>query len=83
MSRRRGSMLGLGEVKRPYKKRYEPVGWDRWDSRVTKGQAIEPGTIVTVTHHYGPFRVIVDTNGNEMSVGRGSLVPVPKKARKS
>ena len=78
---RRGSMLGLGPVKKPYRKRYQPKGLDIWDGRVTAGWEIPAGTVVTVTAHYGPFRVIEDGQGNEMSVGKGSLVPVKNVGR--
>lgn len=64
------------KLKHPYKKRFKPVGFDQWAPRVIMGQSIKPNTVVTVTHHWGPFRAIVDSDGNEMSVGRGSLVPV-------
>lgn len=71
-----------GRLKRPYKKRYQPVGLDLWDPRPIRrpgNKLIEPGTIVKVTAHYGPFRLIKDEAGNEMSVGRGSLVPARSK----
>jgi len=76
---RRGSMLGLGPVKRPYRKRYQPKGMDIWDGRVLAGGEIPADTVVTVTAHYGPFRAIRDEVGNEMSVGKGSLAPVKGK----
>ena len=78
---RRGGMLGLGPVSKPYRKRYQPKGMDLWDGRALSGDEIPAGTVVTVTAHYGPFRVIRDEAGNEMSVGRGSLVPVKNVAR--
>jgi hypothetical protein len=66
----------LGNVKRPYKKRLNPVGWDIWDRTVISGTRIKDGTIVTVTQHNGPFRTITDEHGNVNAVGRGSLVSI-------
>lgn len=63
----------LGNVKRPYRKLYRPVGMDLFDPKVHAGARIEPGSIVTVTQHNGPFRYIRDEHGNEMSVGMFSL----------
>lgn len=84
-SRRRRSMLGLGRVARPYRKRFVPKGMDQWDGRTLRGEPIEPGTVVTVTAHYGPFRVIEVRSGDglvsEMSVGKGSLEPVTNVSR--
>ena len=63
-------------LKRPYRKRFDPHGLDKWDPKVVRGNVIACGAEVTVTHHYGPFRLIVDGTGNEMSVGRGALRPL-------
>lgn len=67
----------LGDVKRPYKKRYEPGGLEHYMASAghVTGEPIKPGTVVTVIAHYGPFRRIRDEQGNEMSVGRRHLVP--------
>ena len=62
---------------RPYRKLYAPQGMDRWDPTVIRGRSIKPGTVVTVTAHVGPFRWITDMV-NAMSVGRASLIPVPR-----
>lgn len=67
------------KLRRPYHKIYAPTPMARvldLQSRHITGQPIEPGTVVLVTNHYGPFRRIRDEHGNEMSVGRGSLRPV-------
>lgn len=69
-----------GSLKRPYSKLYAASPMTHVvnsDGHVT-GKPIRPGTVVTVVAHYGPFRRIRDEAGNEMSVGRYSLVPVPK-----
>ena len=71
-----------GQLKRTYRKLYTPspmahvINLDRYVSGDPAG--IKPGTTVTVVAHYGPFRRIRDDAGNEMSVGRYSLAPVPK-----
>lgn len=71
---RRASSSGLGPVRRPYRKRFEPVGIDRWNPTVTRGdEPIPEGTIVMVVAHHGPFRTIQDDMGHEMAVGKGSL----------
>lgn len=67
------------KLKRPYRKAYRPVGWDLFNPKVIAGQPIEAGSVVTVTHHVGPFRWVTDEHGNEQSVGRYSLVPVKEK----
>lgn len=68
----------LGNVKRPYRKLYqpEPIAHvvDR-DSSYIVGEPIKPNTPVLVVAHYGPFRRIRDDAGNEMSVGNTSLKP--------
>jgi hypothetical protein len=69
-------MAILRDVKRPYRKMYQPAGMDLFDPKVHKGKEIPPGTMVVVLSHFGPFRYIADAEGNEMSVGKGSLQPV-------
>lgn len=68
-----------GNLKRPYHKVLEPVGFDIWDRSVVTGRAITSGAVVTVITHFGPFRLVRDRFGNVNSVGKGSLVPVPAK----
>jgi hypothetical protein len=63
----------MRNVRRPYRKRYEPQGADVFDPQVITGRAIKHGATVTVTAHYGVFRIVRDEQGNQMSVGRGSL----------
>lgn len=71
----------LRNVKRPYKKLYDasPLTHIVNLDGHREGDEIQPGTIVTVIAHYGPFRRIEDEHGNRMSVGRHSLVPVRSK----
>jgi len=73
----------MRDVKRPYHKTYQPVGFDLFDPKVHKGEAIEPGAKVRVTAHFGPFRYVTDDQGNEMSVGTGSLAPTTERTRRS
>ena len=68
------------KLKRPYRKVYQPVGWDLFDPKIMAGDEIPPGSVVTVTHHVGPFRWVTDEHGNEMSVLRNSLDPVGRGA---
>jgi hypothetical protein len=68
-----------GNLKRPYQKRYDPSDLTHiinLDSPHRSQGEVEVGSIVTVTAHYGPFRWVRDAEGNELSVGRYSLVPV-------
>jgi hypothetical protein len=69
-----------GPLKRPYKKLYapSPVGHVVNLDGHREGDPLRPGTVVKVIAHYGPFRRIEDEHGNRMSVGRHSLLPVPK-----
>lgn len=59
---------------------YQPGIWDQSDPRVIRGEAIVPGSIVTVTKSkpdpIGLFRWIMDKNGNEQSVFKHALVPM-------
>lgn len=68
-------------LRRPYTKRYDPSAMAHVMDKTSihNRGLITPGSVVTVTAHFGPFRLIHDEHSTEWSVGKGSLVPVGRK----
>jgi hypothetical protein len=68
--------------KRPFRKVFSPVGWDRFDSCSPEQPAA--GQIVHVTSAWGPFRGLEwttpDGARHHGSCGQGSLRPVRSKS---
>src|SRR5215831_17361268 len=66
-----GAMIGR-RYRRGIRKRYQPIGWDRFDPNT----AVPAGTIVYVVAAWGPFRGLETLDGKPAgSCGKESLVP--------